>query len=200
MNKVVEATIQDYAPSSCLQLTTMMSTRLPRELRDMVYSYLLEDCHITMVHAMAHQVRFGDGRDACWDHETCSRMLPHLMDPGFVDEMARTELGEAASEIYTHKHTGRITQTDFNLFWSRFRLRCYVGRGYYWGCCCRHQEAETSDIDINAEIERQMALCTVVDGGAAALHHSARVVGAVRTGDFGVAGGDRAGRTVDATR
>ncbi|KAF2117408.1 hypothetical protein BDV96DRAFT_572024 [Lophiotrema nucula] len=106
MNKALDGAIGTYAQTSCLQLTTNMSKTLPRELRDIVYSYILDEEEIGTV---VQQVRLQLESECC-THAPCSFSIPLFMDTRFVPLPVAKEVLELIADH--HARTPDIANTE----------------------------------------------------------------------------------------
>ncbi|KAJ4296396.1 hypothetical protein N0V90_006441 [Kalmusia sp. IMI 367209] len=91
--KTFDAAIQSYARSSCLALTTALHTKLPRELRDMIYTYLLDSNTVTFV---SNQVR----HQALHPTEPIIFALPLFLDLDFTARPVTSEIMYMVAKQY----------------------------------------------------------------------------------------------------
>lgn len=104
MERVLNAAIEPYSRSSCIGLTKNTYTSFPREVRDMIYEYLLDDGPLGIVCLVAQGKP--ESIKCCEEHEWGTVEGVHFNKPEFVYAGFLAELKEMAIEIHARQVQG----------------------------------------------------------------------------------------------
>jgi hypothetical protein len=130
--------IHQYAAPTCLAICEVMQEQLPRELRDMIYGFVLQDNPKLTLRDKDFENEFFDRRfikplasyryDDEFDDEFYHRgydnvfNYEHIFDPAFVDHITKYEFTEAWYKIATFSFTDASYISDF-LHYYRYAPR-----------------------------------------------------------------------------
>lgn len=109
LDGALDAGISVYARQSCSALCQPLLNALPRELRDMIYVYLIDD-NITQL--LASRARCQLSTQSVASH-TCDKQLPHILDTSFLPEPMVAEIVDMAADQYVKAKKNQYTAYDF---------------------------------------------------------------------------------------
>lgn len=149
-----------------MQFTTQLFTRLPREIRDMVYNYLLDP---EVVHFIGDQVRHQVNNNCCASTPCAfSYELPHIVDSSFIFPPMTTEVMDMVAGMYASSNHDRIDAKDIRTFLTTQALHMDVPASSFFSNVMvtlhlpnmleqYHPSQESSDAAINTEyFQRQI--------------------------------------------
>ncbi|KAL1599537.1 hypothetical protein SLS60_007340 [Paraconiothyrium brasiliense] len=153
-DKIFNAAIEPYSRASSLALTSALYSKCPRELRDMVYSYLLEGSD-SLNEQFAKQIwlpfesveySFPNFLNLEFVHEEVVSEMMHMLAKRFTPNRLKlyaflktsdAELEFAASEFFRHLREATFPDTVFNKPPQRSEAEKMKAAQELYGRCCQ---------------------------------------------------------------